>query len=209
MEVDGRQLKHLKLADDIVLITNSTEQVSRILHELHIEELRLMVNMSKTKFMRNEFAGGDPVLFEGAPLQKVEDYVYLGRLLNMKNHLRPEISRRKRAAWAAYNPVRSVVENCSDYELRANIFNSKVLPALCYGCETWTVTKAAEDQLRGVQAALERNMVGISLHLQHNEQIQAMSRVREVILHIDEEKQHFTGHFMRRKDERWSTATVH
>ncbi|VDP14704.1 unnamed protein product [Heligmosomoides polygyrus] len=58
-----------------------------MLHELHIEgaEAGLTTNMSKTKFMRNKFVGGDRVLFEEVPLQEVEDYVYLGQLLNMKN----------------------------------------------------------------------------------------------------------------------------
>ncbi|VDO93464.1 unnamed protein product [Heligmosomoides polygyrus] len=91
-----------------------------MVHEFHIggTEAGLTINMSKTKFMRNEFAGGHPVPFLGAPLDEAEDYVYLGRLLNMKNGLRPEISRGKRAAWAAYNSARGMVESCSDYELK-------------------------------------------------------------------------------------------
>ncbi|VDP20495.1 unnamed protein product [Heligmosomoides polygyrus] len=98
--------------------------------ELHKRkaEAQLTINMSKTNFMKKELL--DPVLFEGAHLEEGEDYVYLGRLLNMKNDLRPKISRRKITAWAAYNSVRGVVESCSDCELRANIFISTVFPAL-------------------------------------------------------------------------------
>ncbi|VDP10940.1 unnamed protein product [Heligmosomoides polygyrus] len=89
IEVDGRHLNHLRFADDIVLITKSTEQVSGMLHELHIggAEAGLTIILSETTFMRNEFAGGDSVLFEGAPSEEAEDYVYLERLLNMKNDL--------------------------------------------------------------------------------------------------------------------------
>ncbi|VDL84639.1 unnamed protein product [Nippostrongylus brasiliensis] len=134
-------------------------------------------------------------------------------LLNMKNELKPEILRMKRAGWAAFNSVRGVIESVKDHALRANIFNSTVLPALCYSCETWTLTKAAEDQLRRIQVALKRKMVGISLHQQRmsgmqNDQIRAMSRGRDIVIHADEAKHHFAGHLMRRTDGRWSTSTV-
>ncbi|WKX88114.1 hypothetical protein Q1695_008048 [Nippostrongylus brasiliensis] len=131
-----------------------------MLEELHKEgaNFGLTINMSKTKFMKNEFADENSVRVQGDPLEEVTEYVYLGRLLNMKNDLKPEILRRKKAGWAAFNSVRGVIGSVKDHALRANIFNSTVLPALCYSCETWTLTKKTEDQLRRIQAALERKM---------------------------------------------------
>ncbi|WKY08982.1 hypothetical protein Q1695_001835 [Nippostrongylus brasiliensis] len=215
ISIDGRKLNHLRFADDIVLITRSTDHASRMLEELHKEgaNFGLTINMSKTKFMKNEFADENSVRVQGDPLEEVTEYVYLGRLLNMKNDLKPEILRRKKAGWAAFNSLRGVIGSVKDHALRANIFNSTVLPALCYSCETWTLTKTTEDQLRRIQAVLERKMVGISLHQQrmsgiHNDQIRAMSKVRDIVIHADEAKHHFAGHLMRRTDGRWSTATV-
>ncbi|EFO90334.1 hypothetical protein CRE_29166 [Caenorhabditis remanei] len=40
-------------------------------------------------------------------IEDVEEYVYLGRLLNTKNDLEPEIHRRRRAAWAALNNIKN------------------------------------------------------------------------------------------------------
>ncbi|EYC39868.1 hypothetical protein Y032_0638g974 [Ancylostoma ceylanicum] len=37
----------------------------------------------------------------GRPLQRVDSYVYLGRELK-RNNIAPEITRRRRAAWAAF-----------------------------------------------------------------------------------------------------------
>ena len=97
--------------------------------------------------------------------------------------------------------------------MRATLFNSTVLPALCYACETWSLTKNVENQLRRMQASFERRMVGISLHQQrltrlHNEDIRRMSKVRDIIFHVDKAKHFFAGHVMRRHDGRWSTTTV-
>ncbi|PIO74396.1 hypothetical protein TELCIR_03597 [Teladorsagia circumcincta] len=88
--------------------------------------------MSKTKYMSNEYSDSNPVLLQGVPSEEVNEYVYVGRLLNMKNDLKNEIVRRTKAGWIAYNSIRCVIENTGDDELRANLFNSTVLPALCY-----------------------------------------------------------------------------
>lgn len=65
------------------------------------------------------------------------------------NDLGPEISRRKRVAWVAYNSVIGLIESCRDWELRANVFNFTVLLALCYACKTCAVTKAQKINYEG------------------------------------------------------------
>uniref|UniRef100_A0A7I4Z5R5 Reverse transcriptase domain-containing protein n=1 Tax=Haemonchus contortus TaxID=6289 RepID=A0A7I4Z5R5_HAECO len=110
----------------------------------------LNINMKKTKCMRNEYSDRNPVYLQGEPLEDVDEYVYLGRLLNMKNDLKSELMRRKKAGWAAYNSIRNVIEHTRDDELRANLFNSTVLPALSYASETWSLTKNLENQLRRI-----------------------------------------------------------
>ncbi|XGW33725.1 hypothetical protein V3C99_017841 [Haemonchus contortus] len=112
-------------------------------------------DMKKTKCMRNEYSDRNPVYLQGEPLEDVDEYVYLGRLLNMKNDLKIELMRRKKAGWAAYNSIRNVIEHTRDDELRASLFNSTVLPALSYASETWSLTKNLEHQLRRIQISLE------------------------------------------------------
>uniref|UniRef100_A0A7I4Z298 Reverse transcriptase domain-containing protein n=1 Tax=Haemonchus contortus TaxID=6289 RepID=A0A7I4Z298_HAECO len=112
-------------------------------------------DMKRTKCMRNEYSDRNPVYLQGEPLEDVDEYVYLGRLLNMKNDLKIELMRRKKAGWAAYNSIRNVIEHTRDDELRASLFNSTVLPALSYASETWSLTKNLEHQLRRIQISLE------------------------------------------------------
>ncbi|EPB71659.1 hypothetical protein ANCCEY_09257 [Ancylostoma ceylanicum] len=54
----------------------------------------------------------------------------------MDNNLSPEIIRRKRAAWAAYNTIKPAVSQMKNSKLKAELFNTTVIPALCYGSET-------------------------------------------------------------------------
>ncbi|EPB72681.1 hypothetical protein ANCCEY_08234 [Ancylostoma ceylanicum] len=51
----------------------------------------------------------------------------------MDNNLRPEIIRRKGAAWAAYNTIKPAVSQMKNSKLKAELFNATVTPALCYG----------------------------------------------------------------------------
>ncbi|KAK6742104.1 hypothetical protein RB195_009771 [Necator americanus] len=93
VKVDGRQLYHLRFADDIVLIAPSISQAERMLTEF--DEtcgcIGLQLNRQKTMFMRNRWA---PFTLNGTNISECTSYVYLGRELNMKNDLIPELGRR-------------------------------------------------------------------------------------------------------------------
>ncbi|XGW03198.1 hypothetical protein V3C99_014864 [Haemonchus contortus] len=211
VNIDGVLLDHLRFADDIVLITDSPEHASKMLHRLDEEGSRcgLSINTSKTKVMRNQFSGDTFVLLKGG----VDECVYLGSQLNMRNDLTGELARRREAGWAAFNSIRSVLEDTRDCKLRADLFNSTVLPALSYAGETWALTKTLERRLVSTQASTERRLLGLMLSRQrelklHYSDIRAMSKVKDALVHVDEAKHRFAGHLMRREDGRWSSATM-
>src|SRR6266481_2800602 len=131
----------------------------------------------------------------------------------MENDLMPELLRRRRAGWAALGSIRTVTKAARDPKLRADLFNTTVLPALCYGSETWALTKLLENKLRTSQAALERSLVGITLSAQrqrqlHNVDIRNMSKVKDALYYADRSKHRWAGHLMRQTDNRWSTSTL-
>ncbi|KDR02408.1 Putative uncharacterized transposon-derived protein F52C9.6 [Zootermopsis nevadensis] len=100
------------------------------------------MNIRKTKTMRNRFAAAAPVAVGAFQLEDVKEYVYLGLLITAQNELKPGLARRRRAGRAAFGSIRSVIDATRDVELRAELFDSTVLPALCYCAETWSLTKA-------------------------------------------------------------------
>ncbi|KAK6733122.1 hypothetical protein RB195_017094 [Necator americanus] len=147
VKVDGRQLHHLRFADDIVLITPSISQAERMLTEF--DEtcgcIGLQLNRQKTMFMRNGWVSDAPFTLNGTNISECTSYVYLGRELNMMNDLTPELGRRRRAAWRAYKSIEDVVKKTRNTRLRAHLLNTTVLSALTYASETWTFRKQEKD----------------------------------------------------------------
>ena len=97
------------------------------------KKVGLRINQTKTQFMKNAWADVGQIKIDGTPIKETSSYVYLGRSMNMDNDMREELVRRQKAAWAAFGPLKEVTNHLADPELRANLFDSKVLPALCYG----------------------------------------------------------------------------
>lgn len=132
---------------------------SEFLQELvqKCSEVGLEINTGKTKVLRNRFADPSKVYF-GSPspttqLDDVDEYIYLGRQINAQNNLMPEIHRRRRAAWAAFNGIKNATDSITDKKIRANLFDSIVLPALTYVSEAWTFTKALSERVRITHAS--------------------------------------------------------
>uniref|UniRef100_A0A7I5EEH5 PseudoU_synth_2 domain-containing protein n=1 Tax=Haemonchus contortus TaxID=6289 RepID=A0A7I5EEH5_HAECO len=84
-----------------------------MLHRLDEEgsHCGLIANTSEIKVMRNQFSGDTPVLSKGGAIEDVDEYVYLGSHLKMRNDLTGKLARRRKAGWAAFNSIRSVLEN--------------------------------------------------------------------------------------------------
>ncbi|VDM68039.1 unnamed protein product [Strongylus vulgaris] len=71
------------------------------------------------------------------------------------------------AAWAAFGPLKEATDQLADPELRVHLFDSTVLPALCYAAETWPNTVATSKTLRTTHRALERRLLKFNRRTQH------------------------------------------
>ncbi|XGW18240.1 hypothetical protein V3C99_002677 [Haemonchus contortus] len=143
INIDGRKLSNLRFADDIVLISQNREELQQIVEELDdvSKAIGHTMNRSKTMVMRNEWADASPITLEGTTSQFTHSYVYLGRLISMDNNLRAEIMRGRRCARAAIGKIKEAPHLVSDKKARVDLFDSTVLPALCYASETWAENK--------------------------------------------------------------------
>ncbi|EYB83495.1 hypothetical protein Y032_0334g2837 [Ancylostoma ceylanicum] len=173
--IDGKNISNLRFADDIVLIANSTAEMETMVNELNVAGLKigLEMNMSKTQLMVNQWCQAGEVNLAGKPFQRVDSYVYLGRELNMRNNIAPEITRRRRAAWAAFESIREVTDQVKDPALRASISNATVLPAMCYATETWPDNETIAKAMRTTYRALERCLLKTSRYQQWHQGLQS------------------------------------
>ncbi|KAK6754277.1 hypothetical protein RB195_013339 [Necator americanus] len=130
--------------------------------------------------------------------------------MNMEN-LEEELNRRMRAAWAAFAPVREATDQLTRDQDRALLFDSTVLPALCYAAVMWADTAAASRRLLTTHTALERCLLKFNRRTQHlaslrSSDLRGMSRLRDPAEYLS--KHRWAGHIMRRIDDRWTERTL-
>ncbi len=100
-----------------------------------------------------------------------------------------------------------------DPELRAHMFDTTVLPALCYAAETWADTVTTSKKLRTTHRALERCLLKHNRQTQHraglrSSDLRRMSRLRDPAEYISKAKYRWAGHIVTRTDDRWTKRTL-
>ncbi|WKY00676.1 hypothetical protein Q1695_015031 [Nippostrongylus brasiliensis] len=80
VKIDGRQLHHLRFADDIVLITPSITHAERMLADFDhaCGKIGLQLNLTKAMLMRNGYVPDRPFSLNGTNISECSSYVYLG-----------------------------------------------------------------------------------------------------------------------------------
>ncbi|KAK6729470.1 hypothetical protein RB195_006487 [Necator americanus] len=126
VDFDGEMLYQRRDEDVIITLLLSDEELNRELPDIYIPQ----------NIMKNAYCEDGGVQLESSQIVETSSYVYLERSMNMENDLKEELNRRMRAACAAFTAVKEATDQLTDQDLCAHLFDSTVLPALCYAAET-------------------------------------------------------------------------
>ncbi|KAK6734204.1 hypothetical protein RB195_017779 [Necator americanus] len=151
MKVDDRYWHHLRLAYDIVVITSSVNQAERMLavFDETCKKMDLQLNLNKTIFMRNGWVSDVPFTLNEYIRMLQLSVPKLGNQHDERLDFRPDLGRRKRAAWRAFKKIEDVVKRTKNMRSCSHLFNTtKFLPALTYASETWAFHKQEENAIR-------------------------------------------------------------
>ncbi|KAE9417052.1 hypothetical protein Angca_003175, partial [Angiostrongylus cantonensis] len=116
-----------------------------------------------------------------------------------------------RAAWATFEPLKEATDQLKNPKVRVHLFDSTVLPALCYGAETWVDTSTTSRMLRTTHKVLERCVLKYNRHSQYLTGCEALTFEICHIFEIQDTsraKHRWAGHIMRRTDDRWTKRTI-
>ncbi|KAE9417544.1 hypothetical protein Angca_005201, partial [Angiostrongylus cantonensis] len=118
-----------------------------------------------------------------------------------------------RAAWVPFGPLKEATDQLKNPKVRAHLFDSTVLPALCYGTETWVDTSKTSRILRTTHRALDRCLLRHNRHSQHlagmqSSDLRNLSHLRDPGEYTSRTKHRWAGHIMKRTDDRWTKRTV-
>ena len=133
----------LLFADDTVLFSNNKDDLHQMLNlfEHYCDELRLTVNISKTKvliFSSGRYAQNLNFYFKGTKIENVTDYKYLGiflsksgSYLNCKKHIAEQANN------AMFSLLRKIRVLNLPIDMQIELFSKLIKPILLYGCEIW------------------------------------------------------------------------
>ena len=89
------------------------------------------------------------VKVENGYIEKVEEFKYLGTKLTNQNSIQEEIKSRLKLGNTCYYSVQNLLSSSLlSKKLKIKIYRTITLPAVLYGCETWSLTLREERRLR-------------------------------------------------------------
>jgi hypothetical protein len=94
-------------------------------------------------------------------LERVEEFKYLGTNLMNQNYIQEEIKSRLKSGDACCHLAQNRLSSGSlSKNLKINICGIIILPAVVYGCETWSLTLREERRLRVFENRVLRRIFG-------------------------------------------------
>ena len=117
------------------------------------KEIGLEVNAHKTKYrtvFRDQNAGQmHSMKMDDSPIERVEEFKYLGTTLTNQNSIQEEIKSRLKLGNACYYSVQNLLSSSLlSKTLKIKIYRTIILPVVLYGCETWSLPLREERRLR-------------------------------------------------------------
>lgn len=146
-----KRLEDLDYADDIALLAHSQSDLQSKIDALHGEaqDVGLLINTQKTKIMRINPSNNTPLTINGAQLEEVTIFNYLGSVVATKGGVEKDIENRLRLARVAFAKLKKIWRSpILARNTKIRIFNSCVISILLYGSETWCTRKFTSNRLQ-------------------------------------------------------------
>ena len=142
IKIAGRNINHLRYADDTTLMAES-ETLKSLLMKVKVEseKVGLTLNIQKTKVMASS-----PITswqIDGETVETVTDFILEGSKITADGDCSHEIKRRLLLGRKVMTNLDSILKN-RDITLPTKVCLVKAMffPVVMYGCESWTVKKA-------------------------------------------------------------------
>ena len=143
IKIAGRNINNLRYADDTTLMTESEEELKRLLMKVkeESEKVGLKLNIQKMKIM----ASG-PITswqIDGETVETVADFIFLGCKITADGDCSHEIKRPLLLGRKVMTNLDSILKS-RDIILptKVHLIKAMAFPVVVYGCESWTLKKA-------------------------------------------------------------------
>ena len=143
IKIAGRNINHLRYADDTILMAESEEELKSLLMKVkeESEKVGLKLNIQKTKTM----ASGPITSWQinGEIVETVSDLIFFGSKITADGDCSHEIKRRLLLGRKLMTNLDSILKS-RDITLptKVHLVKPMVFPVVMYGCGSWTIKKA-------------------------------------------------------------------
>lgn len=210
INIQGKYLSHLRFADDIVILSETSSQLQLMIETLQetSANIGLEINPTKTRLMTNSLK--KQINMDGNPLEYENKYIYLGKTISFeKENNELEIDRRIQKTWNKFWGLKEIFKSNMPTKLKTKAMNSSLLPCLTYGCQTWKFTVNVRRKITTCQRALERSMLKFKkLDKIQCRKIRAITKATDALSYSKKLKWKWAGHVARLKDDRWAYKTT-
>ena len=185
MELEGENwwMVTSLFADDTVLFAESERELQKVVSEFHnvCKRRKLKVNINKSKVMVFERRKTESIDFarpyrvqrqeeckcrivmEGAKLEEVNEFKYLGSVLCKYGSMEGEIKERAVRGRQVIGSLGRIMKGRNvSMEVKKGLRDSIVLPTLTYGSETWTWNEAQQSRIQAVEMSYLRGACDVS-----------------------------------------------
>ena len=138
IKIAGRNINHLRYADDTTLMAESEEELNSLLMKVKEESEKggLKLNIQKTKIMASS-----PITsweIDGETVETVSDFIFLDSNITADGDCSHEIKRRLLLGRKVMTNLDSIFKS-RDITLptKDRLVKVMVFPVVMYGCETW------------------------------------------------------------------------
>ena len=162
---EGRILTDLTFADDIALLAETPAQLQTMLDRVSDAAARvgLLISSAKTKTMICSTDQIPTFYVNGAAIENVPHFKYLGSEISTNGDGTVEIRSRIAKAQAAMSMLRCLWNNRRiSIKTKKRVYMASVRPVLVYACETWPLKSEHEKKLDAFEHKMWRWILHVS-----------------------------------------------
>jgi len=207
----GFKVTDLQYADDMATVTNNEEDLKRSVEHYcnAYKNFGLTVNVGKTKIMVQQAPGGEApppdIRINDEEVQKVPNFTYLGAVLSEEATSSKDIMHRIQVANLSFGRLsKRVFQNRNlKSTTKVMVYKAVILPALLYGCETWTIYRKDLRKLESFHQRKLRCLMNIKWQDKvRNVAVLEKGSIRSIESMIMLHRLRWSGHVVRMSEER-------
>ena len=162
IKIDRRNNNNLRYADDSTFMTESKEELKSLLMKVkeESEKADLKLNIQKTKTMASRPIPSWQI--DGETMDTVTDFIFAGSKITANGDCHHEIKRHLLPGRKLMTNLDSILKS-RDITLPTKVclVKAMVFPVVMYGCESWTIKKAAHQRIDAFEVWCWRRLLRV------------------------------------------------